>query len=88
MTSLADCIDRGNTLHIGPEPPDTAGDCDLWFDCNTGAWNWYFGGAWVPIPGASGGLPPGGVEDDLLVKQSAVNGDAIWGNMLDGGSYP
>ena len=32
--------------------------------------------------GASGGLPDGGNEDDLLLKDSSVNGDATWHDAL------
>ena len=32
-------------------------------------------------------FPDGGVQDDVLVKQSAANGDAVWTNILDSGGF-
>ena len=32
-------------------------------------------------------FPDGGVQDDVLVKQSAVDGDATWTNVLDSGGF-
>jgi len=32
-------------------------------------------------------FPDGGVQDEVLVKQSAANGDAIWTNTLDSGGF-
>lgn len=36
---------------------------------------------------SSGGLPGGGARGDVLVKQSSTNGDAIWTNTLDAGTF-
>ena len=32
--------------------------------------------------GGGGALPSGGIEGQLLVKQSAVNGDAAWEDLI------
>ena len=32
--------------------------------------------------GGGGSLPSGGIEGQLLVKQSAVNGDALWEDLI------
>ena len=39
------------------------------------------------VSGSASGLPPGGVEFDILVKQSAIDGDVLWLPGLDGGLY-
>jgi hypothetical protein len=40
-----------------------------------------------PISGG-GSLPVGGIEFDLLIKQSALPGDTAWVSTLDAGVYP
>jgi hypothetical protein len=42
------------------------------------------GGSWVTIPGYGNtiGVPAGGVAGDLLVKNSATAGDALWGTTI------
>jgi hypothetical protein len=43
-------------------------------------------GVWVPVT-QGGLLIPGGVAGEVLVKQSAVNGDAAWGALVQSGTY-
>ena len=63
MTSIVDCLAKGNTLTIGDQPPDNPSENDLWFDNNTDGWKqWQCDAqgencAWIEVGGSvSGGL--------------------------------
>ena len=51
----------------------------------TGQWWGHDGDGWLALmAGADGGLPPGGVDDDVLTKVGTAQGVATWSSLNPG----
>jgi predicted RecA/RadA family phage recombinase len=67
---------------VDDEFPDNPEIGDLWYDSTSGNTFIYYDGFWIEIGNADGlpgpGVADGGVQNDLLVKQSGTDFDTAW----------